>query len=842
VTNREIREREQLRKTSADMSEPAQIGDATLYTGDVLSVLAGLPEESVHCVVTSPPYWNLRDYGTAQWEGGSAECDHVPTKEWIDHNFNAHSGLGDAKTQSAAALHRWYKSDGSCPACGARRIDAQIGLESTPEEYVAKMVEVFRAVRRVLRKDGTLWINLGDSYSGAGYSNHDNTGGAQRDEGGKQKHLLSSMTGLKPKDLVGIPWSVAKALQAPYYTGRIKAERDRVWLAAMLDAEGSICGFDHDRADGDGHRSGIHLQITNSSTAILDEAARIWPTSRSEHGHPGEGHLGTLPTFRWIVHGVENKIAILKELYPYLISKRRQAVVAYSMLLLMADAKRLGHSTQKEIVLAKRAILTALLSDLNHQRETVMPDWLTEPPSLYEPGWYLRSEIIWSKLNPMPESVTDRPTKAHEQMFLLSKSPHYFYDAEAIKEDAYPSYETRYSYAFYSGAKELNGSGRPDGAHNTQGFRGYTGKRNRRTVWTIATEPYPESHFATFPRKLVQPCILAGCPEHACPKCGAPWVKEVECGELVSTNGTRDDYRPPKASDDPKINGRSDGWTPNHMRPSLTVGEHPTCTCGLLSCATCGMVIEYPYDKSNMHSMREGIRIVQKEGEILQSQMPKQRNANGAGESVSGLSENIPAGQESKGVLQQTLRFEVFGEDQADNEGKIQNNQGLRDDLQAGPSNSDEGRLHHGASACDGDGARQISGFGGDRPSQERGQVGQSAGESDRDGQARSRPAQETKMDSDLPSLPPDIPNGGKCPRCRGTLTLRSLPPVPGTVIDIFGGSGTTAEVALEYGRRAILIELKPEYVGLQRKRLAPIAGRPPLDFSVPIEPNEVSE
>jgi hypothetical protein len=164
--------------------------------------------------------------------------------------------------------------------------------------------------------------------------------------------------------------------------------------------------------------------------------------------------------------------------------------------------------------------------------------------------------------------------------------------------------------------------------------------RNRRTVWTIATEPYP-AHFATFPRKLVQPCILAGCPEHACPKCGAPWVKEVERGDPVSTGGTKADYRSPKmdaSMSDARIKGRSDGWTPNHVRPSVVTGEHPTCTCG--------------------------------------------------------------------------------------------------------------------------------------------------------------------------------------------------LPAIGGTVLDPFGGSGTTAEVALEYGRRAILIELKPEYVELQKRRLSPVAGRPMLDFA----------
>jgi DNA modification methylase len=175
-----------------------------------------------------------------------------------------------------------------------------LGLEPDPWAYVGHLVEVFRAVRRVLRDDGTLWLNLGDSYAGGGYSNHQNTGGAQRANGGKQKHTPTG--DLKPKDLCGIPWRVAYALQAD--------------------------------------------------------------------------------------------------------------------------------------------------------------------------GWYLRSDIIWHKPNPMPESVTDRPTKAHEYLFLLSKRPRYFYDADAIREEE-------------------------DGP-------------NRRSVWTMSTRPYAAAHFATFPPELPERCIKAG--------------------------------------------------------------------------------------------------------------------------------------------------------------------------------------------------------------------------------------------------------------------------------------------------------------------------------------------
>jgi len=265
-----------------------------ILVGDCRDVLRTLPDQSVHCVVTSPPYFGLRDYGEA----------------------------------------------------------GQIGLEEDPAIYVATMVEVFREARRVLRDDGTLFLNLGDSYFGAGYLNNKNTGGATRAQGGKQKHtnggarraasqessgsaFQNFTTVLKPKDLIGIPWRVAFALQAD--------------------------------------------------------------------------------------------------------------------------------------------------------------------------GWYLRSDIIWHKPNPMPESVTDRPTKAHEYLFLLSKSERYHYDAAAIAEPAVQAGRVR--------ADKIGGN-KGDDVHHSPGAV-FTGgdKRNRRSVWEVATQPFAEAHFATFPPALIEPCILAGCPK-----------------------------------------------------------------------------------------------------------------------------------------------------------------------------------------------------------------------------------------------------------------------------------------------------------------------------------------
>ncbi len=131
--------------------------------------------------------------------------------------------------------------------------------------------------------------------------------------------------------------------------------------------------------------------------------------------------------------------------------------------------------------------------------------------ALQADGWYLRSDIIWHKANSMPESVTDRPTKAHEYVFLLAKSAHYYYDSEAVKEPMAEASAARYAYAF-GGAKNehLKATDKPTAV---VGNREPTFGRNKRTVWTIATQPYPGAHFATFPEALVEPCVLAGCPE-----------------------------------------------------------------------------------------------------------------------------------------------------------------------------------------------------------------------------------------------------------------------------------------------------------------------------------------
>jgi DNA modification methylase len=279
--------------------------------GHALDVLQTMEPESVHCCVTSPPYWGLRDYG-------------LEPMVWPDG---------------------WRGS---------------LGLEPTPELYVQHLVEIFREVRRVLRPDGTLWLNLGDSFAGS----WGNYGGQNRGHGKQRRITVGSLPSpawdgreqerpsgsrkhptLKPKDLVGIPWRVAFALQAD--------------------------------------------------------------------------------------------------------------------------------------------------------------------------GWYLRSDIIWHKPNPMPESVRDRPTRSHEHVFLLAKSAKYYYDAQAIAEPLQrPDEGKRKTPGRFGGANKWIESQKQSRLHSGRPYVGTgTGTRNRRDVWTIAPKPFRGAHFAVFPPDLIEPCILAGCPE-----------------------------------------------------------------------------------------------------------------------------------------------------------------------------------------------------------------------------------------------------------------------------------------------------------------------------------------
>ena len=531
-----------------------------ILQGDALTRLREMDAESVQCCVTSPPYWGLRDYGTGRWEGGDPECDHKKPSRF-DYAFN--SGLGPTGVQdqaSNAGSGSVSQYSGVCKKCGAQRIDNQIGLEKTPDDYVAKMVAVFAEVRRVLRDDGTLWLNIGDSYAGGGQGNYSKskkqTPHGQHETNVRNKPAWLDDAGLKSKDLVGIPWLLAFALRAPHYTGVIADERDRVWMAAMVDAEGSICGTEY--STGERTKTNLFISITNSSVPIIEKCSRLFP--QDAENIYAKTSIVNRECFRWDVEQMDKKALFLREIYPHLVAKRKQAILGYTFLEMQRGlpSKKKGYLPEQH---EQRSWIMQSLSLLNHGKDVDLPNWVIEPPPLLEPGWYLRQDCIWAKPNPMPESVTDRCTKSHEYLFLLTKSAKYYFDHEAIKEpsvtcDLRRPYTSQGAWEMDGRPKDQQHGGEPRSFKGSKFNQGKTADhqlgrasdkprigadrkelrsdiesrhrseipggqsleaqpgetRNKRDVWTVATQPYKEAHFATFPPKLIEPCILAGCP------------------------------------------------------------------------------------------------------------------------------------------------------------------------------------------------------------------------------------------------------------------------------------------------------------------------------------------
>ena len=567
-----------------------------LLQGDCRAVLASLPAESVHCVVTSPPYYGLRDYGTAQWSGGDAECDHG----WSDQGVTSQR---QGRTYEQGHPHKQRCS------CGAERIDSQLGLEPTPQAYIANMVEVFREVRRVLRKDGTLWLNIGDSYAGSGKGPAGENGFQHAEErqgfvGGRNSSLpgrggasvvLPKSSGVKPppglkaKDLIGIPWMLAFALREPYYTGAIADERDRCWLAALMDGEGTFTILSTASPHGSGNSYPPIAQVRMTSPGVIRKAASLVGVMSPAQYPPSRG--GKRAIYQWRLAG-SRAADVARELYPYLIEKRTQALIVWNH-----QAVRDGYETKRGVTipsaaLEKQLVCRELIRRLNRGESIDIPSWMVEPPALFEPGWYLRSDCIWSKPNPMPESVTDRPTKAHEYLFLLTKSARYFYDADAIREEPYLG---NGGWAFYAKRGDAGTDSRPrhtdtgqprTGTNSGLGAgvqRNFSGGRNKRSVWEVATEPFPEAHFATYPTALVEPCIKAGTSEKGCcPDCGAPWVRVVgrEPFSMRPNSGALRGHSPAmRASSSPQrasmhVSMETTGWAPSCEHP----GEPQPCT------------------------------------------------------------------------------------------------------------------------------------------------------------------------------------------------------------------------------------------------------------------------
>lgn len=246
---------------------------------------------------------------------------------------------------------------------------------------------------------------------------------------------------------------------------------------------------------------GPGVEIANTSRAVVDRIMQlVGKGSICSQGPDETNGRRKQVIYRWNLRTTECR-DFVRELYPYLVAKQQQARIL------------IGCPSSGERAEAAHEGLKAL-----HRTGESGVDFPV-PESMFSPGWYLRSDIIWSKLNPMPESVTDRPTKAHEYIFLLSKSPRYYYDAAAIAEPASDAMFAQMEDGYngegtkdYAGAGVQNPSSVKARIIGNARKRADTGNvtRNKRSVWTVTTQPYPEAHFATFPEALIEPCILAG--------------------------------------------------------------------------------------------------------------------------------------------------------------------------------------------------------------------------------------------------------------------------------------------------------------------------------------------
>lgn len=182
-----------------------------IYQGNAIDVLKTFEDNSIDCCVTSPPYYALRDYGTGTWVGGKPDCPHYRTSKSSDKTITGHKRMQENKSPVGDAIYKDV-----CPLCGAIRVDNQIGLEETPQKYIERLTEVFMEVHRVLKPEGTLWVNIGDSYNGSGGNHkegHKNDSGFQGNIGVKYGGKGAKVDGLKPKDLIGIPWMLAFSLR-----------------------------------------------------------------------------------------------------------------------------------------------------------------------------------------------------------------------------------------------------------------------------------------------------------------------------------------------------------------------------------------------------------------------------------------------------------------------------------------------------------------------------------------------------------------------------------------------------------------------------------------------------
>ena len=523
-----------------------------ILTGDCRALLATLPDASVQSVVTSPPYYGLRDYGTASWQGGDPECAHVVGEIRTGLGMAALGAQYRGGGHKAAEPKPMYAKD-VCPHCGARRVDNQIGLEPTPDEYVAQMIAVFREVRRVLRDDGTLWLNLGSSYA---------AGGKPATPSRQPPRVFACDNG--GKALEG-----CLALDCACH-GQRDERRDDLLSRHENTSHSNQRNEQFSQQIAPTVRDNEHQDFSSppvlfAPDGVLESTKQTFSRNGLDAFCPEDAALGRQEKRRTFLPAsplsVDTSVCtcgiqqMSRPSAPHTLGKVFSAKAC-------CDPKCQGCG----ICWAYLAI-----PSLRFKSKDLMDMPALLALALQADGWYLRSDIIWHKPNPMPESVRDRPTSAHEHVFLLTKRDRYFYDADAISEEGTIPAGTK-------GAKGAKGSaerfGTPGVNSRPPEYKIYDGKRNARNVWTIATRPYSGAHFATMPPDLVERCVKAGTSEKgACPSCGAPWVRQTEVkyenpGNRT-TNGPRSLERRHETA----------GFAVRLEKRTATLGWEPSCSC-----------------------------------------------------------------------------------------------------------------------------------------------------------------------------------------------------------------------------------------------------------------------
>ncbi len=504
-----------------------------LYNGSVLEDLP-LKPQSVSCCITSPPYWGLRDYGLAPeiW-GGDSDCQH----EWGNERIIAtgrHDCDSELRKGRTPAGNETASTGQFCRLCGAWR--GCLGLEPTPELYIEHLIYVFDKVRNVLRDDGTLWVNLGDSYISSGQVNN---------------HQETRIAEILPQ---------------------VKSDPMDSWAAGFFDGEGNIAIVKN------AGREAGKLRIT---AAQVDKN----PIERLQYLFGGSIRKAKANKVKWRDYWVwelsaQKAVDALKRMEPCLIVKKQQAYLAYEFQSTVGDNNKKPRLTDE--IIEKRLDIKRQISLLNHNVEdkykppkakdlALIPEHFVI--AMQRAGWWVRSTIIWNKPNPMPESCTDRPTTSHDYIYLFTKAARYFYDADAVREEA------EYGYSLQSGSFDASIGGK-HGSKTVKPGDGMGG-RNLRSVWTIATKPFKDAHFATFPPEIPEKCIKAGTPVKICAECGVAWVRVVEKGFTDHDGETDTAYNTGKSSAGrlAKLRQAARAQGGEYVNTTKTLGFRPNCEC-----------------------------------------------------------------------------------------------------------------------------------------------------------------------------------------------------------------------------------------------------------------------